>query len=141
MPEDCIFCQIIDGEIPVHDIYENDDVLAFLDANPLAEGHTLVIPKEHHETTDSLSEDLGGVLGRTVTRLSPAVESAVGAEASTIGVNNGEAAGQTVPHLHVHIVPRNEGDGGGTIHSIVGGQTTADDDELAAVANDIQAGL
>lgn len=138
---DCIFCRIVDGEIPSHTVYEDDAVMAFLDANPLARGHTLIIPKAHHPTTDGLPEAVGAAIGRSIARLTPAVERAVDADASTIGINNGEAAGQEVDHMHAHVIPRTEGDGGGTIHSVMGASmgdgTAADDDDLAEIAEDI----
>lgn len=138
---DCIFCQIAAGEIPSHTVYEDDTVCAFLDANPLVEGHTLVIPRDHYETTAELPADVGGALGRAVTRLAPAVETAVDAAASTIGINNGPEAGQEIDHLHVHIVPRTATDRGGAIHSVVGQPTPAEDDELTTVADAIDSVL
>lgn len=138
---DCIFCQIAAGDIPSHTVYEDDTVTAFLDANPLIEGHTLVIPREHYQTTTELPADIGAALGRAVTRIAPAVEAAVGADASTVGVNNGPAAGQEIEHIHAHVVPRTGDDGGGAIHSIVGHPSAADDDELASVAADIETAL
>jgi len=134
---DCIFCAIANGELPSHTIYEDDTILAFLDANPLVDGHTLVIPKRHHETTDDMPASVGAELGRVVTTLAPAVEAAVDADASTIGVNNGPAAGQEIDHIHAHIIPRHEGDGGQPIHGVVGTQTEADDEELERIADAI----
>ena len=138
---DCIFCQIAAGELPSHTVYEDETVFAFLDANPLVEGHTLVIPRAHYGTTTELPGDVGAALGRAVTQLAPAVEAAVDADASTIGINNGPAAGQEIEHLHAHIVPRTRTDGGGAVHSIVGQPTAADDDQLATVAESIAAAL
>ncbi len=95
--DDCIFCQIVAGDIPSRTVYEDDDVLAFLDANPLAPGHTLVIPKAHHERLNDLPADVGSAVFAAVHELTPAVEDAVDASASTVAFNNGEAAGQEVP--------------------------------------------
>jgi len=106
MTDDCIFCSIVDGDIPSYTVYEDDDVMAFLDANPLARGHTLVIPKEHHERVNDLPANLSTATFDAVHDLTDRVEAAVDAEATTIAVNNGPAAGQEVPHVHVHIVPR-----------------------------------
>ena len=136
--DDCIFCQIVAGDIPSRTVYEDDDVLAFLDANPLAPGHTLVIPKAHHESLNELPEDLGTEVMSALHRLTPAVESAVDAPASTVAFNNGEQAGQEVPHVHGHIVPRFEGDGGGAVHTIMGELVDLDDDELDDIAADIE---
>lgn len=139
MPEDCIFCQIVAGEIPSHTVYEDDDVFAFLDANPLSPGHTLVIPKEHHERLNDLPDDVADDLYETLHELIPAVEDAVDAPASNVGFNNGEASGQEVPHVHGHIIPRFEGDGGNPIHAVGGSPPDLDDDELEQLAEDISA--
>jgi len=137
MSEDCIFCQIVDGDIPARVVYEDDDVLAFLDANPMAPGHTLVVPKAHYETLGDLPEDDGGAVFSTLHRLAPLVEGAVDADASTVAFNNGEAAGQEIPHVHGHVIPRFEGDGGGPIHAVAGGRPDLSDDELDAIADDV----
>jgi histidine triad (HIT) family protein len=134
--DDCIFCSIVDGDIPSHKVYEDEQTYAFLDANPLARGHALVIPKAHHERVDDMPDDLAAAVGRTIARVAPAVEAAVDAPASTIAYNNGAEAGQEVPHVHAHIVPRFEDDGVGPIHALFGGPGEAEDDELAAVAAD-----
>lgn len=134
---DCIFCQIIDGEIPSRTVYEDDDVLAFLDVNPLARGHTLVIPKAHEAAVADLPDDVRDALFTTVGRLTPAVEAGVDADASTIGMNNGAASGQEVPHAHVHVVPRFEGDGVGPLHSLDWPAPDLDDDEF----DEIQAAI
>ncbi|WP_251331176.1 HIT family protein [Haloplanus pelagicus] len=131
---DCIFCSIVDGEIPNHSVYEDETVMAFLDANPLARGHTLVIPKSHHERINDLPADLATDLFAAVRDLTERVESAVDASATTVAVNNGELAGQEVPHVHVHIVPRFEGDGGRPIHALIDERPDVDDDELDALA-------
>ena len=137
--DDCIFCQIVAGDIPSRTVYEDDDVVAFLDANPLAPGHTLVIPKAHHETLDDLPADIGGEVFDALHRLTPAVEDAVDAPASTVAFNNGEAAGQEVPHVHGHIVPRFADDGGRPIHALVSDTpelTDAKLDDIAAAISD-----
>jgi len=135
--EDCIFCRIVAGDVPSRTVYEDDTVLAFLDANPLAEGHTLVIPKDHHERLNDLPDDDAAAVFERVHDLTPAVESAVDAPATTVAVNNGEPAGQEVPHVHAHIVPRFEDDGGGPIHSIFGERPDLDDAELDGIAERI----
>jgi histidine triad (HIT) family protein len=118
MPE-CIFCQIVRGELSAHKIYEDEDSLAFLDIHPLTEGHTMVIPKQHFSTIQEMPPALAGKVFETVARLTGKIEKALGASATTIGINNGRGAGQVIPHLHIHIVPRYPNDGGGNIHSIV----------------------
>lgn len=141
MSEDCIFCQIVAGDIPSRTVYEDDTVLAFLDANPLAPGHTLVIPKAHHERLNDTPADVASAVLSTVHELVPAVESAVDAPASTVAFNNGEEAGQEVPHVHAHIVPRFAEDGGRPIHALVTDRPDLSDDELDAIEGDIAAGL
>ncbi len=121
MSADCIFCKIVRGEIPAHEIYEDAATLAFLDIHPLADGHTMVIPKPHYEKLEDVPVTEAGKIFETVRRVTGAIQKAFNAPASTIGINNGRAAGQVVPHLHIHIVPRFPGDGGGTIHSIIRG--------------------
>lgn len=115
----CIFCRIVRGEAPAHVLHEDEHTLAFLDVHPLVEGHTMVIPKAHYETLEDLPPKLVGQVFKAVQKVSRAMRQALGAQATTIGINNGRAAGQVVPHLHVHIVPRYSNDGGGTIHSII----------------------
>ena len=131
---DCIFCSIVDGDIPNHTVYEDDDVLAFLDVNPLARGHTLVIPKAHHERLTDLPADLAADVFATVHDLTDHVESAVDADATTVAVNNGTAAGQEVPHVHAHIVPRSEADGGKPIHALIDTPPEVADDEFGDIA-------
>jgi histidine triad (HIT) family protein len=137
MTDDCIFCAIVDGDIPSRTVYEDDAVLAFLDANPLAPGHTLVVPKAHHERVNDAPADVAADLFRAVHELTSRVEAAVDADATTIGVNDGEAAGQEVPHVHVHLVPRFEGDGGGPIHGVAGPRPDLSDAELDEIADDV----
>jgi histidine triad (HIT) family protein len=116
---DCIFCEIIRGERTVEKIYENEYVLAFLDANPLAPGHTLVIPKTHFFRISDLDEGTAGELFKLVLKVNKAIKESINPDAFTVGINDGKAAGQAVPHLHIHIIPRFKADGGATIHSIV----------------------
>ncbi|MDG5758239.1 HIT family protein [Natronococcus sp. A-GB1] len=133
-----IFTQIVEGEIPARIVYEDETTVAFLDANPLAPGHTLVIPKEEYERLNDVPDDVATELYATIHRLVPAVEEAVDADASTVAFNNGEEAGQEVPHVHCHIVPRFEGDGGGPIHGIAGEAPDIADDELDDIADEIE---
>ncbi|MFW5875117.1 MAG: HIT family protein [Myxococcota bacterium] len=101
-----IFSKIIAGDIPCHKVYEDDLVLAFLDIGPLAEGHTLVIPKEPAETLDRLSEESSAAIGRVLPRLCRAVREATGCEAYNVLQNNGSSAHQAVFHVHFHIIPK-----------------------------------
>lgn len=103
---DSIFSKIIRNEVESHKIYEDDFVIAILDINPLSEGHTLVIPKEPAETIDELSDDQASAIGRVLPRITRALKKVTGASAFNILQNNGEDAGQVVPHVHFHIIPR-----------------------------------
>ena len=101
-----IFDKILDGEIPCHRVYEDEHVLAFLDINPLSEGHTLVIPKERKAFLHELSDEQSAAIGRVLPRLARAVMEATGAKAYNILQNNGPEAHQAVFHVHFHIIPR-----------------------------------
>ena len=136
MTENCLFCKIISGEIPSNRIYEDDTVYAFLDIYPASEGHTLVAPKKHFSTfTDMNAEDVA-LLFEAARKVTAAIEKAFSAEGSNVGINNGEVAGQEVPHVHVHVIPRKKGDGGRGIKSIV--WTETDTTNLEEVAEKIR---
>ena len=109
---DTIFHQILSGDIPCHRVYEDDEVLAFLDVFPLSRGHTLVIPKQFAPTLELLSDDAAAAIGRVLPRISRAVLAATGAAAYNVLQNNGGLAHQAVPYVHFHIIPRFE-DGSG----------------------------
>lgn len=108
---DCIFCRIVRGEIPALKVFENDTVIAFLDIQPINPGHTLVVPKEHHENVLSTPDDVLSEIMLCTKRIARAAMDAVDASAFNIGVNTGAEAGQVVMHTHVHIMPRFAGDG------------------------------
>ncbi len=101
-----IFDKILDGDIPCHRVYEDDHVLAFLDINPLSEGHVLVIPKERRAFLHELSDDQAAAIGRVLPRLARAVMNATGCEHYNILQNNGAPAHQAVFHVHFHIIPK-----------------------------------
>jgi len=105
----CLFCEIVRGERPAHVVLDEGDVFAFLDIRPLFPGHTLLVPKTHHETLLDLPADLLAPLFGTAQRLAEVMESELGAAGSFVAVNN--RVSQSVPHLHVHVVPRNRKDG------------------------------
>ncbi|MBT3538740.1 HIT family protein [Candidatus Parcubacteria bacterium] len=127
--EDCIFCKILKGEIPNHTVYEDKNVLAFLDIYPHAKGHTIVIPKVHAETYFDLNEELLTSFSNGVKRAMENVQNKLQPDGFNVGWNQNKVAGQVVPHLHMHIIPRYEGDGGGSIHSIIKnpGEKTVDE--------------
>ena len=138
MNEDCPFCQIVNGAIPARTVYEDEDVLAFLDANPLARGHTLVVPKNHHRRVADVPGDDRDAVFEALGRLASPVQAAVDADGLNVGMNDGGAAGQEVPHVHGHLVPRFDGDGGGAIHSIVRTRPELSDGEMDELEADIR---
>lgn len=103
-----VFMKIIDREIPAHIIYEDDETLAFLDIGPVADGHTLVIPRKPFKNIFDIDDETLAAVIRTVRKVAPAVRDAVGARGVHINSNHGEEAGQEVPHLHFHIIPRKD---------------------------------
>ena len=105
----CLFCEIIKGERPAHVVLDAPDAVAFLDARPLFKGHTLLVPRTHYETLTDLPEDLLGPFFAQAQRLAGAMESVLEAAGSFVAMNN--RISQSVPHLHVHVVPRNPKDG------------------------------
>lgn len=107
----CIFCKIVAGDIPVTKIYEDEEILSFLDIGPLSDGHTLVIPKEHFERLHDCPPEILSKVGSRLGRLAGAIVEAMGADGYNLLCNNGRAAGQLVNHLHFHIIPRSTGDG------------------------------
>lgn len=109
MTTQCIFCKIVKGEIPGNIVFEDDVSLAFLDHRPLFPGHCLLVPKIHFETLSDLPEDVVGPLFERTQLLVRAVESALEADGSFVAMNN--RVSQSVPHLHVHVVPRKRKDG------------------------------
>ena len=133
---DNIFAKILKGEIPCHKLYEDDDALAFLDIMPRAEGHTLVITKEKAPDLFGVTPQGLGKLMAVVQRLAPKIKNAVGADGVLIQQFNGAAAGQTVFHLHVHIVPIKEGV---ALKPAEGGM--AEPDDLAMTAEKIRKAL
>jgi histidine triad (HIT) family protein len=106
---DCLFCRIVTGEAPAHLVLEEADVVGFLDARPVFKGHTLLVPRTHHDTLSDLPARMFGPLMGAAQRVSEGVRSAFGAQGSFVAVNN--VVSQSVPHLHVHVVPRTKGDG------------------------------
>ena len=103
-----IFTRIIKGEIPSHKVYEDSHVYAFLDINPVARGHTLVVPKEPAVTLGELSDEAAAAVGRVMPRICRAVQKATGCGAYNVLQNNGVMAGQAVGHVHFHVIPKYE---------------------------------
>ena len=108
--EDCIFCKIADGKIPAAKVYEDDNVISFLDIMPANKGHCLVVPKKHYETLlDVSDEDLKNLIV-TTKKVAKALSLSIGNGSYNVVMNNGKEAGQVVDHAHIHIIPRFKGD-------------------------------
>lgn len=140
MEEDlaCVFCRIIRGELPSHQVFENEHCVAFLDVNPVADGHVMVVPRHHCGELEVLPrESYAGVM-EGIVRVSGGLRSSLGATATTVGVNNGPDAGQVVSHVHVHIFPRTAEDGGGSLHAVLRARTER---TLEEVARGLQAAI
>jgi histidine triad (HIT) family protein len=108
---ECIFCKIVAKEIPATIVYEDDDVLVFMDIGPIIKGHALVISKAHYDPVTETPDDVLAKLHGVAKRIAQAQMNGLGADGVNIIQNNGKAAGQEVPHIHVHVIPRFEGDG------------------------------
>ena len=116
---ECVFCKIIKGELNCYRIYESDDVIAFLDINPRAEGHTLIVPKRHVEKLEELNEKELVSLFKAVKEVTSLILSKLNAEGYNLLINTGKVAGQIIPHLHIHILPRRKGDIGIKIPPVI----------------------
>lgn len=132
---DCIFCKIANKEIPSKIIAETNRSVAFLDAFPLTKGHSLVIPKNHHEKIQDMSSDENSDLFETVHKVISKVDSIT--NATLIAVHNGKASGQEIPHVHVHLIPRSSEDLAGPVHSMFTQRSKFSENEL----NEIHAKL
>ncbi|MEE0954625.1 MAG: HIT family protein [Eubacterium sp.] len=111
--DDCIFCKIANGEIPSATIYEDDDFRVILDLGPAADGHALVIPKKHYANIYEMPDELAGKAMITAKKVVSFLKDALPCDGYNIVQNNGESAGQTVFHFHMHLIPRHNGDGVG----------------------------
>jgi histidine triad (HIT) family protein len=133
----CVFCAIAAGEAAAHVVLDEADVFAFLDARPVFPGHTLVVPRSHIDTMLDLDDDALAVLFGAARRVSAAVETVLGAGGSWVSVNN--RVSQSVPHVHVHVVPRTKGDG---LRGFFWPRHRyASDEEAAAIAAKLRDGL
>ena len=136
MIENCAFCAIITGTAEAHFVFRDPMATGFLDSRPLFPGHTLVVPTEHHETLADLPEDLLEPLFSRARKLSAVLQDPFGAQDSFVAMNN--VVSQSVPHLHIHVVPRTKGDG---LRGFFWPRTGYDDDEhMAATAARLAAG-
>lgn len=128
MNMDCIFCKIVSGEIPAKILKETSNSVSFLDAFPLAKGHVLVIPKNHYQKIQDMSIEENTDLFSLVHSMISKVDSMTGS--TLVAVHNGVDAGQEVPHVHVHLVPRSKDDSAGAIHSMFNSALKLSDSEI-----------
>ena len=131
----CVICSIVEGRIPAQRVYEDEQCLAFLDIRPVAPGHTMLVPKTHAPRIEDLSSEQAKALFTALHKILAPIRDAVGADATTIGVNNGPGSGQEVPHIHIHILPRRRGDNGGIVQQLGPGG----EGDLAVTAEKIRA--
>jgi histidine triad (HIT) family protein len=125
---ECIFCKIIKGEIKAKIIKETKNSLAFLDAFPLTKGHALVVPKKHYEKIQDMTRDDNQDLFETVRQVVAKVDSLTGA--TLVAAHNGRGAGQEIPHVHVHLIPRSKDDSAGPVHSMFTNRPKPSDSEF-----------
>ena len=134
----CIFCKIANGSMDAGIIDQNDRAIAFLDAFPLSAGHTLIIPKSHYSKVQDMNKEDSSDVFNLLWKLSGVVEKAAGVNASTIAIHNGKAAGQEVPHVHIHVIPRTTGDGAGPVHSMFKKRPDTSSEELNLILEKIK---
>ena len=132
--ENCIFCKIANGEIPSRCVYEDEDFRAILDLGPATPGHTLILPKDHAANLYELPEELAAKVLPVAQKVAGILKEKLGCQGLNLVQNNGELAGQTVMHFHLHVIPRYEGDG----QKILWNPTQPGADELDEVLGKIQ---
>ncbi len=137
MTRACIFCRVLSGELPGNIVHRDDRVMAFLDVSPLTLGHVLVVPITHADSLDDLPPALVGPLFEVVRRMSIAIQRGLDAGGSFVAINT--RISQTVPHVHVHVVPRNEGDGLFSPRPIWKRRSYADEADAAEYARKLRA--
>ena len=125
---DCIFCKIISKEVPAKILYEDEYSISFLDAFPVAKGHTLVIPKKHFAQIQDMSSDMNQKLFDTVHKMITKIDSVMGS--TLVLIHNGKDSGQEIPHVHVHLIPREPDDQAGPVHSMFKDRPKLSDEEL-----------
>ena len=133
---DCIFCKIVTKEIPTKILYEDNDTISFLDAFPVAKGHTLVIPKQHHAKIQDLPYEINEKLFNTVHKMTPKIDSIAGS--TLIAIHNGKESGQEIPHVHVHLIPRSNTDSAGPVHSMFKDKIDLSDSEIDSLYNQLK---
>lgn len=131
---DCIFCAIAKADIPSAKVYEDDRVFAFLDINPLRRGHVLVIPRNHVERLEDAPPEDAAALMKAARLIVNQLKGLTGDPDATVAINNGPGAGQEVPHLHLHIVPRAPEDTAGPIHALFRDRPEVPEDDRTLLA-------
>ena len=133
---DCIFCKIDKMEIPAKIITETKNSVAFLDAFPLARGHTLVIPKRHYEKVQDMTDNDNSDLFNTVLKVISKVDKVTGS--TLLAIHNGKESGQEIPHVHVHLIPRQSNDLAGPVHDMFKNRPKLSDNELDELCTKIK---
>ena len=133
---DCIFCKIAKMEIPAKIITETKNSVAFLDAFPLARGHTLVIPKRHYEKVQDMTDNDNSDLFNTVLKVISKVDIVTGS--TLLAIHNGKESGQEIPHVHVHLIPRQSNDLAGPVHDMFKNRPKLSDNELDELCTKIK---
>ena len=136
MSMDCIFCKIITKEIQAKILYEDDDSISFLDAFPVAKGHTLVIPKKHFTKIQDMPPDLNQKLFDSVHKMINKVDALEGS--TLVAVHNGKESGQEVPHVHVHLIPRSKNDSAGPVHRMFKNKIDLSEQEIESLSNELK---
>ncbi|MBR0381972.1 MAG: HIT family protein [Eubacterium sp.] len=134
MKHECIFCKIANGQIPSSTIYEDSHFRVILDINPATRGHSLIIPKEHYDNIYDMDAETAGKLFSLAAYIARSIQKGTDCDGLNIVQNNGEAAGQTVDHLHLHLIPRYKGDG----QKILWTPHESDADELEEIRKKIK---
>ena len=136
--QECIFCKIALKKIQTNIIIEDDMAMAFLDAYPLSKGHTLVIPKNHYSKIQELDEKSSESLFNILRKIVNPIEKAMGVNSSTIAIHNGKEAGQEIPHVHIHVIPRESGDGAGPVHSMFKNKPNVSNFDMSSIVEEIK---
>ena len=134
--ENCLFCRLVAGELPCYKVYEDDKVMAFLDIQPCSWGHTVVIPKKHFERWQDVDTDIAASVAVALQKVAKIISKKLQPRAFNICLNDGKGAGQAIPHVHWHIIPRYAGDGGRSCHAIVKAEPLQDLEATAKILND-----
>ena len=133
---DCVFCKIVSGQIPTKKIKETSHSITFLDAFPLAKGHVLVIPKQHHKKLQDMTAEESSDLFSLVYEVMSKVDAVTGS--TLLAIHNGEDAGQEIPHVHVHLIPRSKNDSAGPIHSMFKSSLQLSESETDEIYNQLK---